>query len=90
MKASWCRPGIPGTQLEGGYEEAKKWPQSLPKLGEAETEQDKRNLEIALSNFALVVIDPFAVDYVDLGIVPNQRTKFTKEGEEWVEEIVVP
>ena len=89
MKASWCRP-TPGSKLEGGYEEAKKWPQKLPRLGEAETEEDKKNLEIALGNFALVLIDPFEVDFVELGVNPNQRTKFTRDGENWVEEIVVP
>ena len=89
MKASWCRPP-PGSRLEGGYEEANKWPQKLPNLGNAESEEDKRNLEIALGNFALVVIDPSEVDFVELGVVPNQRTKFTKHGENWAEEIVVP
>jgi len=89
MKASWCRPP-PGSQLECGYEEAKKWPQNLPKLGEAESEEDKKNLEMALGNFALVVIDPFEVDFVEMGVVPNQRTKFTRDGEQWIEEIIVP
>lgn len=89
MKASWCRP-VPGSKLDGGYEEAKKWPVKLPKLGEAENEEDKRNLEKALGNFALLVIDPVEVDFVELGVVPNQRTNFTREGEEWVEQIVVP
>jgi len=89
MKASWCRP-TPGSKLEGGYEEAKKWPRKLPKLGKAENEEDKKNLEMALGNFALVVIDPFEVDFVELGVVPNQRTKFTRDGEQWTEEIVVP
>ncbi|KAF9235158.1 hypothetical protein BU15DRAFT_89701 [Melanogaster broomeanus] len=37
MKATWCRP-VPGTPLEGGEDEMKKWPVTLPKLGEAETE----------------------------------------------------
>ncbi|KZP10101.1 hypothetical protein FIBSPDRAFT_872954 [Athelia psychrophila] len=88
MKATWCRP-VPGTKLEGGYEEAKKWPVKLPKLGEG-TDQEKHYLEIALANFALVVIDPLEVDYVEFSMYPNQRTKFKKEGESWVEEIVVP
>jgi pyridoxamine 5'-phosphate oxidase len=89
MKASWCRPP-PGSKLEGGYEEAKKWPQKLPTFSDVESEEDKSILELALSNFALVVIDPFEVDFVELGIVPNQRTKFTRQQENWVEEIVVP
>jgi len=53
-------------------------------------EEDKKNLEIALRNFALIVIDPFEVDFVELGVDPNQRTKFTRDGEQWMEEIVVP
>jgi len=89
MKASWCRPP-PGSKLEGGYEEAKKWPHTLPQLGEAVSEEDKRNLEVALGNFALIVIDPIEVDFVELGLVPNQRTKFTRDGGKWVEEILVP
>jgi pyridoxamine 5'-phosphate oxidase len=90
MKATWCTPLVPGTKLEGGYEEMKKWPRTLPKLGEADNEEDKKNLEIALRNFALIVIDPFEVDFVELGVDPNQRTKFTRDGEQWMEEIVVP
>ncbi|KAF7978024.1 hypothetical protein HWV62_1899 [Athelia sp. TMB] len=89
MKASWARP-TPGSKLEGGYEEAKKWPVKLPKLGEAENEQEKHYLEIALANFALVIIDPYEVDYIEFGKVPDQRTIFRKAGESWVEEIVVP
>jgi len=89
MKASWCRP-TPGSKLEGGYEEAKNWPQKLPSLEEAESDEDRKNLEVALSNFALVVIEPYEVDFVELGVIPNQRTKFTRQGLSWVEEILVP
>ena len=89
MKATWCRPA-PGSKLDGGYEEGNKWPDKLPKLGEAKNEEEKRNLEQALGNFALMVIDPVEVDFVELGVVPNQRTKFTREGGKWVEQIVVP
>ena len=89
MKATWCRP-VPGSKLDGGYEEGKKWPEKLPKLGEARNEEEKKNLERALGNFALMVIDPVEVDLVEYGVIPNQRTKFTREGEKWVEQIVVP
>ncbi|KAJ7292692.1 pyridoxamine 5'-phosphate oxidase-domain-containing protein [Mycena rebaudengoi] len=88
-KASWCRP-VPGSRLEGGQEEAKKWPVEFeePKEGD---EEGKRNWETALSNFALIVIEPTDVDYVELGPVPNQRTRFwmTAKGE-WTEEELVP
>lgn len=95
MKASWVRP-VPGTPLPGGYAAAKEWPESLPKLSEVEEgdggEESKRLLKDALKNFALVVIDPMEVDYVELGVMPNQRTNFRldKSNGEWVEEIVVP
>jgi pyridoxamine 5'-phosphate oxidase len=62
MKASWCCP-LPGSKLEGGYEEAKKWPQKLPKMRILNCEEDNKNLEVALSNFVLVVIDSFEVDF---------------------------
>lgn len=91
MKASWVRP-TPGTPMPGGggYDEAKKWPERLPKIGEAKDEKEKRLVEEALRNFALVVLDPLDVDYVELGIVPNQRTRFVKKDDDWEETILVP
>lgn len=89
MKASWCRP-VPGSRLEGGQEEANKWPVKLeePKPGD---EEGKRLWETSLSNFALVVIEPQDVDYVELGPVPNRRTRFwTTGGGVWSEEELVP
>ncbi|KLO20196.1 hypothetical protein SCHPADRAFT_864090 [Schizopora paradoxa] len=87
MKASWVRP-VPGTPLKK-YEDAKAWPEVVPKVGEAKGEE-KAIVKEALKNFALVVIDPFFVDYVELGVTPNQRTTFTKDANGWTEEIVVP
>ncbi|KAH7886320.1 pyridoxamine 5'-phosphate oxidase-domain-containing protein [Phlebopus sp. FC_14] len=91
LKASWCRP-IPGTPLEGGYEEANKWPEKLPKLGGAESEEDKKNLEYALENFALLLIEPFEVDFVELGTTPQKRTKFRRDSGavEFKKTILVP
>ncbi|KAI0962582.1 hypothetical protein AcW1_001371 [Taiwanofungus camphoratus] len=88
MKASWCRPP-PGSVMDS-YEDAKKWPQTVPKRGEAESDEDKRSQEQALRNFALVLIEVVEVDWVQLAVKPNQRTRFTRKGEEWVEEIIVP
>jgi len=89
MKASWCRP-VPGSRLEGGADEAKKWPVKLeePKPGD---EEGKRLWEMSLANFALVVIEPQDVDYVELDPLPNRRTRFwrTSSGE-WNEEALVP
>ncbi|KAI0789451.1 pyridoxamine 5'-phosphate oxidase-domain-containing protein [Abortiporus biennis] len=88
MKAGWATP-TPGSVISS-YDEGKSWPETLPKLEEAETEEDKKNLAIALSNFALIAIEPLEVDWVQLGITPNKRTKFTRDGEIWLEEILVP
>ena len=98
MKASWCRP-IPGSRLEGGQEEAKRWPDRIeePKLGLPKEEYDKakRNWDMALGNFALVIIDPIEIDFVDLSSPPDRRTLFTKQKDTsqsvvWVEEELVP
>ncbi|KAG5642394.1 hypothetical protein DXG03_002852 [Asterophora parasitica] len=90
MKASWCRP-VPGTRLEGGEEEAKKWPVRVEEPGEDADEETRRNWETALGNFALLIVDPTEVDYVELGVVPNRRTRFWKTTDGvWEEEAVVP
>lgn len=91
MKASWCRP-VPGSPLLGGDEEAKKWPERVeePKDGDG-NEENRKNWETALANFALVVIEPLEVDYVELGVMPNRRAKFWKNGDGvWEEQAVVP
>ena len=81
MRAMWCQP-VPGMRLEGGQEEAKCWPVSIEEPQEGATEEEKSNWETALHNFVLVVIDPAKVDFVELGVIPNRRMKFTrlKEG----------
>ncbi|KAF8955213.1 pyridoxamine 5'-phosphate oxidase-domain-containing protein [Flammula alnicola] len=97
LKAGWCRP-VPGTRIEGGQEEAKKWPERLeepdPHLPKEEYEEAKRNWDKALSNFALVIIDPIEIDFVDLQETPDRRTLFTKKQGAtdgvWEEEELVP
>ena len=81
MKATWCRP-VPGSRLEGGDEA--RWPVTVDDEGDV-------NWQTALGNFALVVVDPTEVDYVELGPIPQRRTRFwrTPEGL-WEEEAVVP
>lgn len=91
MRASWCRP-VPGTPLKGGYDDALEWPESLPALGEAKDEEEKRNVEKALENFALVIIEPLEVDFVELGTRPEKRTMYRRNlrETEFTETIVVP
>ncbi|KAG5339495.1 hypothetical protein C0989_004011 [Termitomyces sp. Mn162] len=90
MKASWCRP-TPGSPLEGGEEEAKKWPIRLEEPSEDGDEEAKKNWDTALGNFALLIVDPTDVDYVELGVIPNRRTRFwrTSDGS-WDSEATVP
>ncbi|KAJ8084981.1 hypothetical protein AAF712_004559 [Marasmius tenuissimus] len=101
MKASWCRP-VPGSPLTGGEEEAKKWPVRVDEPGKEKGEdgkevseedkaKNKKNWETALSNFALVIVDPTEVDYVELGVIPNKRTNFWRNEQGlWEEKPVVP
>ncbi|KAJ7508488.1 pyridoxamine 5'-phosphate oxidase-domain-containing protein [Mycena galericulata] len=88
MKATWCRP-VPGSRLEGGQDEAKKWPVKLeePKPGD---EEGRRLWDMSLSNFALVIIEPQDVDYVELAPIPNRRTRFWRTARGWNEEALVP
>ncbi|KAG9313872.1 pyridoxamine 5'-phosphate oxidase-domain-containing protein [Chiua virens] len=92
MKASWCRP-VPGTPLKS-EDEMKEWPETLPNVGKGESDEERRNLEMALGNFALVVVEPFEVDYVELGVQPDRRRVFRRDWEdergEFRETLVVP
>jgi hypothetical protein len=89
MRATWCRPP-PGNLLKGGYEEMNDWPTKVPKPSDAKTEKEKKLAELAFSNYAIIVIEPLHVDWVQMAIKPNRRTFFTREGIDWKEEIVVP
>lgn len=58
-------------------------------------EQKAKDWTTALRNFALVLIEPLEIDYVELAAVPNRRTHFWREKAEerglpWIEEAVVP
>ena len=88
MRAAWARP-IPGSDLPS---DNNNWPETLPGLDDDETQANKQTeVAYAFKNFALVVIEPEEVDYVELGVMPNRRTVFRyTEKEEWVETAVVP
>lgn len=91
MKASWCRP-VPGSPLAG--HDPKSWPERVDEPDEkSDTEEEKtkkKNWDTALSNFALLLIDPSEVDYVDLAVKPNQRTRFWITQGRWEEQALVP
>lgn len=89
MRASWCRP-VPGSPMDS-YSDAEKWPVKVAKPGEEG--YDAKDYEEALGNFALLLIDPIEVDYVELGVMPNRRTKFVRQesdDQRWKEMILVP
>ncbi|KAG1763837.1 hypothetical protein EDD22DRAFT_846173 [Suillus occidentalis] len=89
MRASWCRP-VPGSPMDS-YSDAEKWPVKVAKPGEEG--YDTKDYEEALGNFALLLIDPIEVDYVELGVIPNRRTKFVRQesdDQRWKEMILVP
>jgi hypothetical protein len=90
MKASWCRP-VPGSILNGGQDEARKWPERVEEPGEDDGEEAKKNWATALNNFALVIIEPIEIDYLTMAIVPNRRFKFVRAVDGgWDEVEVVP
>ena len=77
--------------MDGGYEEAKKWPETIPTTTGATNEKEKKLVDQALANFVLILIEPTYVDWVQLGVVPNQRTLFYRGDDgSWTETIVVP
>ncbi|KAL4070391.1 pyridoxamine 5'-phosphate oxidase-domain-containing protein [Scleroderma citrinum] len=77
MRASWCTP-VPGSPMKA-YDEGLAWPQTVPRLGEAKTEDDERNQATAFGNFALLIIEPLQVDYLELGTERQRRTIYTRE-----------
>ncbi|KAG8986529.1 hypothetical protein FRB90_003943 [Tulasnella sp. 427] len=87
LRASFARP-TPGSPLEK-YEDAEKWPAKLPKTTEVDDET-KPHVEFALQNFSLMVLEPVAVERVELAVMPNRRTQWERAGKEWKEKIVVP
>lgn len=85
IRASFCRP-VPGSPLEPGT----KFPETLPPLGEWKTDIEREQVETAFENFALLVICPLEVDFVELKPIPNIRTKYTIQDGKWKETAVVP
>lgn len=90
LRASFVRP-VPGTKLSEWDGKMEDLPQTLVEgYDEANTDEEKKQLDQALHNFALIVIDPQEIDLVDLGSQPNVRTKWFRKNEQWQEEGVVP
>ncbi|KDQ62920.1 hypothetical protein JAAARDRAFT_188560 [Jaapia argillacea MUCL 33604] len=82
LKVSWCGP-TPGSVLPGGYRASTGGPETLPKFSEAT--EERQNWEDAFGKFALIGIEPFEVDYVEMKVTPNRRRRFLLEEDEWKE-----
>ncbi|GAA5967316.1 hypothetical protein JCM11641_000510 [Rhodosporidiobolus odoratus] len=91
LRASFYRP-VPGSRLTEWDGKMEDLPETLPETVEdAEGEEQKKEVEQAMNNMALIVIDPIAVDLVDLGSMPNVRTLWlVSDSGEWSEEGLVP
>ncbi|CAG7853902.1 SubName: Full=Uncharacterized protein {ECO:0000313/EMBL:CCA67921.1} [Serendipita indica DSM 11827] len=86
LRASFARPP-PGSVLDDP-EEAKTWPVELPQLDEQGA--DPRVKE-AFEHFAVVYLEVDAVDVVDLGVVPNQRSLYRRQRQGgWAKTRLVP
>ncbi len=53
-------------------------------------DKQKKEVENALSHFALLAIVPTSFEYLELKAAPNRRNVWTKSGDEWKVEQVVP
>ena len=51
-----------------------------------DADEEKRELETALANFALLLIEPFEVDYLELGVPPDMRDRRTRFERDWKDE----
>ena len=90
LRASRYNPA-PGSPMEGGYEELSKWPDTVPTTTGATTAEEKKRVEQALANFALLLVEPTHVDWYQTGVVPDRRTLFCRgDDEAWTETVVVP
>ena len=67
-----------------------EWPTTVKKLSDAKTDEEKTLAQEAFKNYALVILEPSEVDWVQMSIQPNRRTRFRRFGEEWKEEVIVP
>ncbi|BGP23464.1 hypothetical protein JCM10295v2_002360 [Rhodotorula toruloides] len=92
LRASFYRP-VPGTTLGEWSGKMEELPQTLPEsVEQAENDEQKKQVAQAMKNFALIVIDATEVDLVDLGTMPDKRTRWLCDlnSGEWKEEGLVP
>jgi len=87
LRASFARPA-PGSELVE-REKARDWPKELSKLGQ-ESEEEKEMVRWAFENFAVLYLEVEEVDFVDLGVLPNERCRYVFQAGEWLKSVLVP
>ena len=91
LKAEWARPVVPGEVVES-VAALEQWAIDIPRKDEIKTDEDRRRWEAALENFAMVLIEPTRIDWLQLGVQPNRRTVFVRADDTasgWAEKLVV-
>ena len=90
LKAEWARPIAPGAIVDS-LDVLDGWACDIPQRKDIKTEEDRTRWEAGLENFAMVLIEPMRVDWLQLGVLPNRRTIFTRTddpGQGWTETFV--
>jgi hypothetical protein len=75
------RHPTPGSLMKGGYEEAEKQPETIPTTTGVTNENEKKLVDVALGNLALVLIEPTFADWIQLGAMPDRQTCFDRGGD---------
>ncbi|KAJ9091418.1 hypothetical protein QFC19_009128 [Naganishia cerealis] len=90
LRATFARP-TPGTPLHRVDKKPEEWTETIKPEGE--TEEQKQEAAAAKANFTLVAIAPHTVEMLELKVVPNRRTVWTRPespGGKWDVLAVVP
>ncbi|KAI5453703.1 hypothetical protein NCC49_005522 [Naganishia albida] len=91
LRATFARP-TPGTPLNRVERKPDEWTETIKPTGE--TDEQKKEIARAKANFTLVALAPETVEMLELKVVPNRRTVWTRrqgEGENgWDVQAVVP
>ncbi|ORY30325.1 hypothetical protein BCR39DRAFT_494590 [Naematelia encephala] len=87
LRGSFGRPP-PGTPLSEIEQKPEDWISSLP--NDSDDPKVKKDIEYALSHFALLAIKPTGFELLELKATPNKRTQWTLKGDEWVRVEVAP
>lgn len=82
-RASFASLAVPGTPLDGEEEQT-------PLGTDAGTAEESQRLQRALDHFALVVLEPLAVDYLQLSSPMRRSVWHRTDNGEWEESAVAP